>query len=140
MTTITVEAPTAQAPTAPPPPGPSAIPPATPAAPMDDPDAPKKDETLELGETAEICADIYHDAFGAVAQLWAKIELELPEARAQRRGKQIAVVLRKLGWEDDEILCYLGLGLGVLQDFGMIARAKAQSAPPPTPKAPGDKT
>ena len=101
------------------------LPPRPPMIPSGDDDGDEGD-AISTEELALIVGPIYADAFQAAAQFYVGEPLELPEERAARRGKQLAVVLRKLGWADDEILCYAGLAAGVATDFMMLHQAKLQ--------------
>lgn len=99
--------------------------PAKKVKPVDDQDEDEED-LLDLAELGDLCGDIYADVFGVAAQLYVGEALELDEKRAGRRGKQLGTVLRKLGWADEEIICYTGLVAGVASDFSLLHRIKLE--------------
>jgi hypothetical protein len=96
--------------------------PAPEPAPAEEPD--DDGEELSVEELGALCGDIYADVFGVAAQVIVGVDVELADGRAERRGRQLAVVLRKLGWADDEILAYTGLGAGVAGDVAILVRMK----------------
>lgn len=120
----------------PPVPPASSAPVAPPLPPADD-----EDDQVDLVELGAVCGDIYADVVGAYAGFRFKVDFELSEKRIQRRGPQIALVLRKLGWTDSEIIAYLGLAAGVLGDLALVERAaNDQAAKATPPEEPSPKT
>jgi hypothetical protein len=93
-----------------------------------DPDAARNEEQLddatdqepdelEIQELAATIAPMYRDGIQLSIEAMDKQHRPFPEDRAQRRGEQIARVLRRLGWDDEEIIAYAGLATGVGTDI-----------------------
>jgi hypothetical protein len=78
-------------------------------------------EQLEIDRMAEILGPMYEDGWDAAIELMQKQHVEYPKDE-RRRGRQMALALRELGWEDDAILAYVGLTVGVTSDLAYIQR------------------
>lgn len=106
----------------------------------DEDDSEEDDESTEGKlddlELASMCGDLYGDLFNAAAHYWAGTDYTLPETRTQKRGRQWAFALRKLGWADDEIILGLGLAAGVASDVAFLRSLKAQSTSTKTKQEP----
>jgi len=126
----------------PPPPAPAgARPAATAPAPagglLMPPMEPDGQARLDVAELADLVGPIYADAFEGISRALCGHVIHYPDDRAARRGRQLAIVLVKLGWTDEQIIAYLGLTAGVLSDVAWLAgEIKAAKAAPPTDPAP----
>jgi hypothetical protein len=85
----------------------------------------RREVRLADGELAGLCGDLYADALTAIAVHRFKLQgVEFPSDRAFKRGRQLAFALRKLDWQDDEILLLVGLGAGVAADLAWLSKVR----------------
>lgn len=85
-------------------------------------------------ELAGFLGDAYADLFGAVGTLAFKVEVELSEVRARRRGQALASLLKKYGMADAEVVAWVGLASGIACDFMLLSQeARIQKHNPPGP-------
>lgn len=68
---------------------------------------------MHLEELVELLAPLYKDSINLAQEGLQKQHEPFPEDRAQRRARQLALVLRRLGWDDEEIIAYAGFATGV---------------------------
>ena len=107
------------------------LPPPTPVEPVKP--TPEQDEDFSIG-----LAYLYQDVYTGLGAVYlGQAPTPLADERAERRGKQLALVLRRLGWADDEIIAYLGLSAGLVSDFSVLMAEKkhieANKAAAPAP-------
>jgi hypothetical protein len=77
-------------------------------------------DQVELEQLAELLAPMYEDTINLAIEALEKEPQTFPSDRARRRGKQLAIVLRRLGWDDEEIIAYAGVVTGVGSDIVWI--------------------
>lgn len=107
-------------------------PPPPPAADADKPtdapaDPPADDKGLGAAELEELCGLLYEDAFNGLGSMYVGRPVELPEKRAKKRGKQLAIAFKKLGWEDAEVLLLMGLCAGAASDLALLKKLKDEA-------------
>lgn len=106
---------------------------------------PEPEESLWADdELADFCGDAYAGLVGAVGYTVVGLEEvpEYPESARRRRGKAMALLLRKYGYAEDEIVLLVGFAGGLAEDYSWLKRCKAEedkrkaAAAPPAAPAP----
>lgn len=89
---------------------------------------PAEGTQLDEGDLQELCALLYEDAFNGLGSMYVGRPVELPEKRAAKRGRQLAMAFKKLGWEDAEVLLLMGLCAGAASDLALLKKLKDEAA------------
>lgn len=98
-------------------------------------DVPKAPTKLPDGELADLCGLLYEDAFNGLGSLYVGRPVELPDKRASKRGKQLAVALKALGWDDGQVILIVGLCSGLASDVALLHQLKLEGPASPGGKA-----
>lgn len=94
---------------------------------------PEEPEGLQLEELEALVGMGYAGAMEGIVLWKTGRHFPYPEEAAAKRGKAIALALKKLGYLDEEIVLLVSLGGGLIMDAGWVQRCikEAEAEAPP---------